>query len=178
MRQIYNVESPPSSMLYDTSALNDGQLQLQNSCTSITTIATTATATSAATTSINPCNHNTTLNNTITTNTTTIISANTTPTNCSPMRQPPPPPPTTTTTTSSLYESGLCNLHDLAKNYNLVGQPVKHHPQYATTKSMLTKSNYSSSSSTSACTSSYSPSRLSLANLMPSRFAFHFSRFP
>ncbi|TMW53505.1 hypothetical protein DOY81_001382 [Sarcophaga bullata] len=152
MRQIYNVESPPSSMLYDTSALNDGQLQLQNSCTTITTTATATSATTAtttATTSINPCNHNT-----------IIISTNTTPTNCSPT--PPPPPPTTTTTT--LYESGLCNLHELAKNYNLVGQQLKHHTQYATTKSMLSKTNNNSS-----CSTSSSPSRLSLANLMPSR---------
>lgn len=33
MRQIYNVESPPSSMLYDTSALTDGSSIQNSACT-------------------------------------------------------------------------------------------------------------------------------------------------
>lgn len=133
MRQIYNVESPPSSMLYDTSALNDYQL-LQNSPNRLKPSNTSDNMSTNTTSTIT----NATTNNVAT-------SAN-------------------SSVAYNLYEGGLCNLHELAKNCNL-GQVVVPPRQQQSTKSILSKSNNSS------------PSRLSLANLMPSRFAFIFSRF-
>ncbi|XP_046809863.1 kinesin-like protein unc-104 isoform X5 [Lucilia cuprina] len=147
MRQIYNVESPPSSMLYDTSALNDVQLQ-NSSCISLNpsntfNIVTTSTNTTSFTTHSNAT---TTTNTTTSNNTAAILSS----------------------ATANLYESGLSNLQELTRNchlgQNIVVVPTKQSTINATTKSILSKSNNSS------------PSRLSLANLMPSRFAFIFSR--
>lgn len=145
MRQIYNVESPPSSMLYDTSAISDG-LSIQN-C---------------------PFNPNTNANTNTNTTTTTITTPHTNPSPSS---------------TSSDIATECCNrLQEFTLN-GYLGNVVKQHQQQRQQQQLQQlqlqqqQQQASPSKSIQLKSNNNSPSRLSLANLMPSRLAFIFSRF-